>query len=306
MGGDGGSFSGRAEMVKTKGFKFLRNLGGMGYTPNTQIRAGDERLGKNENRDLQNSACALSEEPLKPPLVACRVGRLYNKESVITAMLEKSLPPHMKHVKSLKDLKGLKVEINAATGFPVCPITKADLSSGVRASIIWPCGSLVSNRALDAMTSKDSESARPESDSREAGRPKIKGSFVCPMCSEEHNAAEDLIPLSPDEDEIPALLEKALAQHQAKKAAKKQRAAKGESASKAEPASPPTDQGPATTPSDDAQSKKGKGASQSPSREVVSEKLPRGPPPKRIRDWVIEFESGAAPTAEIKQRKVAA
>lgn len=61
MGGDGGSFSGRAEMVRTKGFKFLRNLGGMGYTPNTQIRAGDERLGRNENRDLQNSACALSE-----------------------------------------------------------------------------------------------------------------------------------------------------------------------------------------------------------------------------------------------------
>lgn len=61
MGGDGGSFSGRAEMVRTKGFKFLRNLGGMGYTPNTQIRAGDERLSKNENRDLQTSACALSE-----------------------------------------------------------------------------------------------------------------------------------------------------------------------------------------------------------------------------------------------------
>lgn len=61
MGGDGGSFSGRAEMVRTKGYKFLRNLGGMGYTPNTQIRAGDERLGKNENRDLRTSACALSE-----------------------------------------------------------------------------------------------------------------------------------------------------------------------------------------------------------------------------------------------------
>lgn len=110
MGGDGGSFSGRAEMVRTKGFKFLRNLGGMGYTPNTQIRAGDERLGKNENRDLQNSTCALSEEKLRPPLVACRVGRLYNKEKVITAMLEKSLPPHMKHVKSLKDVKECAIE----------------------------------------------------------------------------------------------------------------------------------------------------------------------------------------------------
>ncbi|KAL8448243.1 hypothetical protein Emag_004011 [Eimeria magna] len=303
MGGDGGSFSGRAEMVRTKGFKFLRNLGGMGYTPNTQIRAGDERLGKNENRDLQNSACALSEEPLKPPLVACRVGRLYNKESVITAMLEKSLPPHMKHVKSLKDMRELNVELNAATGFPVCPITKADLSSGVRASIIWPCGSLVSNRALEAMTTKDSESARPEPGSKEAGRPKIKGSFVCPMCSEEHNAADDLIPLSPDEDEIPALLEKALAQQQAKKAAKKQKAAKGESATSS--ADQPS--APAVTPSDD-QSKEDKEAKetiQSSALEATKERLPRGMPPKRIRDWVLEFESGAASTAEIKQRKVA-
>lgn len=61
MGGDGGSFSHRTEMVRTKGFKFLRNLGGMGYTPNTQIREGDERLGKNESRDLRSSACAYSQ-----------------------------------------------------------------------------------------------------------------------------------------------------------------------------------------------------------------------------------------------------
>lgn len=60
MGGDGGSFSGRAEMVRTKGFKFLRNLGGMGYTPNTQIREADERFGKNENRDIRTRACAYS------------------------------------------------------------------------------------------------------------------------------------------------------------------------------------------------------------------------------------------------------
>ena len=46
------------------------------------------------------------------------------------------------------------VQINAETGFPVCPITKADLSSGVRACIIWPCGFIVSNRAIEAMTQK--------------------------------------------------------------------------------------------------------------------------------------------------------
>lgn len=61
MGGDGGSFSTRADMVKTKGFKFLRNLGGMGYVPNTQVREADERLNRSEARDLQLSTCALSQ-----------------------------------------------------------------------------------------------------------------------------------------------------------------------------------------------------------------------------------------------------
>ncbi|KAL8427603.1 hypothetical protein Efla_005778 [Eimeria flavescens] len=300
MGGDGGSFSGRAEMVRTKGFKFLRNLGGMGYTPNTQIRAGDERLGKNENRELQNSACALSEEPLKPPLVACRIGRLYNKEKVISAMLEKSLPPHMKHVKSLKDMKDCSVEINAATGFPICPITKADLSSGVRASIIWPCGFVVSNRALEAMVNKDSETSRPEVDSKEAGKPKIKGSFICPMCSKEHSTADDLIPLSPDEEEIPALLEKALAQQQGKRVAKKQRATKPEAAaSAADQSTPPGKSGVS------AEGEK-KPRKTQPAGEAPQENVSKALPPKRIRDWVLEFEGGIATPAEPKQRKVTA
>lgn len=61
MGGDGGSFAGRVDVVRTKGYKFMRNLGGMGYTPNQQVRETDERLSKNESRELQNSTCALSE-----------------------------------------------------------------------------------------------------------------------------------------------------------------------------------------------------------------------------------------------------
>lgn len=137
----------------------------------------------------------LPQEKLRPPLVACCLGRLYNKEKVLCAMLEKTLPPHMKHVRSLKDMRECEVEvgytistefkhtmlfvilqllflpqdghtdllmrashsgvflqINASTGFPVCAITKADLSSGVRACIIWPCGFIVSNKALEALT----------------------------------------------------------------------------------------------------------------------------------------------------------
>ncbi|CDJ49672.1 hypothetical protein, conserved [Eimeria brunetti] len=239
MGGDGGSFSHRTEMVRTKGFKFLRNLGGMGYTPNTQIRMADERFGKNESRDLRSSACAYSQEKLQPPLLACRIGRLYNKEAVIKALLDKTLPAHMKHIKTLKDMKELKVEINPKTGFPMCPITNADFSSGVRGSIVWPCGFILANRALEAMAKQDKEGSKSDSSSSsssnssssnsssssssswESGRARVSGVFVCPMCSKAHEAATDLIPLSPDEEESNLLLQQALQQQQAKLAARK-------------------------------------------------------------------------------------
>lgn len=301
MGGDGGSFSGRAEMVRTKGFKFLRNLGGMGYTPNTQIRAGDERLGKNENRDLRNTVCALSEEKLRPPLVACRVGRLYNKETVITAMLEKSLPPHMKHVKSLKDMRECEVEVNAATGFPICPVTKADLSSGVRASIIWPCGFLISNRALEAMTQKDTEGTLSGKNDGELGKPKITGTFVCPLCSKEHNAADDLIPLSPDEEETALLLEKALAQMQARKATKKQKASKPDPVT---PGSEPRPLQQATSSKSSPVADPSKGADP-PASEISVRNEVKAVPPKRLRDWVLESEPVFAAASTSKERRVA-
>ncbi|CDJ60868.1 hypothetical protein, conserved [Eimeria maxima] len=328
MGGDGGSFSHRTEMVRTKGFKFLRNLGGMGYTPNTQIREGDERLGKNESRDLRSSACAYSQEKLQPPLLACRIGRLYNKEAVIKALLEKALPPHMRHVKSLKDMKELRVEINASTGFPVCPITNADLSSGVRASIVWPCGFIISNRALEAMTLKDGESNKLDSNSNsnssnnkstsvESGRPKIRGSFVCPMCAKEHDATEDLIPLSPDEEETSQLLEKALLQQQAKLAAKKKNkaaaAAAGPSAasgsSTVTPSSAQTDakeeaeKPKATTPENTT----GTPASHA-SNKRKHEVLAPLPTSKLLRDWVLEAEAAdlPPPANSSKHRKVVA
>lgn len=67
------------------------------------------------------------QEKLKPPLLVCRVGRLYNKEKVINAILQKTLPPHMKHVRSIKDMKDCNVEvrreplqIRRVSGFRLC------------------------------------------------------------------------------------------------------------------------------------------------------------------------------------------
>lgn len=343
-------------------------------------------------KELQFAKAAVLQEKLRPPLLACRVGRLYNKEKVITAMLEKSLPPHMKHVRSLKDMRECEIEVrfglllkrlsfkylfipffilliriyrfvqmNAATGFPVCPITKADLSSGVRASIIWPCGFLVSNRALEAMTHKvslkegseqclprsglvlripalplrlgrrnrigtgigcctanllsdsvalicadcllqDAEGARSGKSNGESGKPRISCTFVCPMCSKEHNTADDLIPLSPDEEETTVLLEKALAEQQARKASKKPKASKSEPVT---PASEPRLLQHATSSKSLPVADPNKGEN-SPASETSKGNDFKGVPPKRVRDWVLESEPVFATDNASKQRKVAA
>lgn len=46
MGGDGGSIPKRGDVVKTKGYGFKRNLGGMGYMPNVQVKLTSEESSK--------------------------------------------------------------------------------------------------------------------------------------------------------------------------------------------------------------------------------------------------------------------
>ena len=47
--------------------------------------------------------CAISSQRLRQPVVACGVGKLYNKEAVIEALLDRSkMPGDAAHIKSLK------------------------------------------------------------------------------------------------------------------------------------------------------------------------------------------------------------
>eukprot|EP00443_Scrippsiella_acuminata_P035064 CAMPEP_0115367038 /NCGR_PEP_ID=MMETSP0270-20121206/105114_1 /TAXON_ID=71861 /ORGANISM="Scrippsiella trochoidea, Strain CCMP3099" /LENGTH=46 /DNA_ID= /DNA_START= /DNA_END= /DNA_ORIENTATION= len=43
--------------------------------------------------------CWLSQETLRDPVVACRLGNLYNKEALIGALLNKSVPQEVAHVR---------------------------------------------------------------------------------------------------------------------------------------------------------------------------------------------------------------
>jgi hypothetical protein len=78
MGNDGGSFSQRTEMVKTK--------------------KREERKENFEMAKAKSRLCTLSKDHLKEPIVADRLGLLYNKEEIIKKLIEKSMPHAFRHI----------------------------------------------------------------------------------------------------------------------------------------------------------------------------------------------------------------
>lgn len=94
MGGDGGSFVQRSELVTVK----------------KQAKV----LSEAEARCFRHLGCSLSKtkEPLREPLVACDLGYVYNKESVIRAILEKNMPKEYSHIRGLVDVIDLKMTQN--------------------------------------------------------------------------------------------------------------------------------------------------------------------------------------------------
>jgi hypothetical protein len=58
---------------------------------------------------LKASYCAISKEPLKPPIVVCKLGNLYNKEELLKRLVEKTMPHSFRHIKKLKDIKEAKI-----------------------------------------------------------------------------------------------------------------------------------------------------------------------------------------------------
>ncbi|VDP32814.1 unnamed protein product [Heligmosomoides polygyrus] len=92
MGADGGTIPKRCELVQKK--KKVEKL---------------ERSVKNASK-WKN--CQMSQQPLKKPIIACRYGRLYNKETVIEAILTKTIGNYA----AASHIKGLKVSGRVFSG----------------------------------------------------------------------------------------------------------------------------------------------------------------------------------------------
>ncbi|CAD5207929.1 unnamed protein product [Bursaphelenchus okinawaensis] len=145
MGADGGTIPKRCELVKKK--------------------KKEEKV----EREVANAAkwknCQLTNEPLKKPVVSCRYGRLFNKESILEAMLEKKVTQNetTKHIKGRSDFKELKLTDNKDyndgpdrgmvykdhNDTPwVCPVTALPMNGINVFKVNWICGCVVSEKAM--------------------------------------------------------------------------------------------------------------------------------------------------------------
>lgn len=193
MGCDGGTIPRRDELVRTK--------------------QKPEQKDKNSERLFRWRHCAVSQVPLKAPIVACELGRIYNKEELLTRLLDRASDAGISHIKGLKDFKELNLTPNPGykqkgadlgdaytdnqTSDYVCPVTSVEMNGNYRFSFIWSCGCVVSERAMKEIKSD-----------------------VCHKCGKPFDD-EDVIPLNPTEDEQDAVKDAMLARRAAAKAAKK-------------------------------------------------------------------------------------
>lgn len=143
MGGDGG-------VVATQK-KFMR-----GYKDPNQEK---ELKNVKGHQRLRTHVCAQSSMPLREPTVACEMGNLYNKEEVLTALLDKKLNEAFSHIRGLKDLKTLIYcpnpayeASNEAEGESpakyICPVTRTEFSGSLPFVVIWASGTVMSEKAL--------------------------------------------------------------------------------------------------------------------------------------------------------------
>ncbi|XP_013392986.1 protein RTF2 homolog [Lingula anatina] len=154
MGCDGGTIPRRDELVRMK------------------------KKPEQKDKDMATAAkwqhCALTQEKLRAPIVACELGRLYNKEAVIEFLLDKSKfegASSSQHIKGLKDVRELKLTENPAFTKEVaekgnayidmqlskyiCPVVGLEMNGRYNFCFPWSCGCVVSERAMKEVKSEN-------------------------------------------------------------------------------------------------------------------------------------------------------
>ncbi|XP_010129095.1 PREDICTED: protein RTF2 homolog, partial [Chlamydotis macqueenii] len=130
---------------------------------------------KNAELVARWSYCALSQEKLRRPIVACELGRLYNKDAVIEFLLDKSADKTpmeaASHIKSIKNVTELNLADNPAWSGDkecikgdkyddfqsarfICPVVGLEMNGRHRFCFLRNCGCVFSERALKEIKSE--------------------------------------------------------------------------------------------------------------------------------------------------------
>jgi len=255
MGNDGGSIPDRRDLVRNK--------------PKA------EQADKANQTRAKWFFCALSKRRLQEPVVACALGKIYNKDSIIEYLLDKSAYGDGEricgHIRSLKDVKTLILTANPAPSAPasvsqsterpqfVCPLTLKEMNGVQPFVYISTCGCVFSQAALrtvsGASTSTPSPPPAETSKDVEATPTPSKQLDICPQCATKFDRSEDIVLLNPP-PETEELMELAMARKRlaepVKKSKKRKNAAAGDSD---EPPSKKKTSTPSTNPSISAASR---------------------------------------------------
>ena len=128
MGNDGGYIARRSEMVKQKAKEAVTD-----YISINRMRA---------------KLCAISNKNLKIPIVACKMGYLYSKETVLEFLVKKTVPKTFRHINKIKDIKDVSILENQNQEYPFsCPLTREPHNGTNKFILIWECGCMMSEEA---------------------------------------------------------------------------------------------------------------------------------------------------------------
>ncbi|CDS81932.1 related to Protein C20orf43 [Sporisorium scitamineum] len=224
MGNDGGSIAKRDELVRTK--------------------ASFEKVDPELLRQSLWTVCALSRRPLEAPIVSDPLGRLYNKDSTVQHLLQRSqndsssskTADPIPHIRGLRDITELNLTPNTLYRPPspttssnqhsvypfMCPLSSKQMDGKQRFVYIASCGCAMSATGLRT-TVAASEASKDRPDDK-----------PCPVCGKPFNAAGlakgkqpevggSVVTINPseaEEAEMREAMEKARAEQAARKKAK--------------------------------------------------------------------------------------
>ncbi|KAH9836652.1 Rtf2 RING-finger-domain-containing protein [Rhodofomes roseus] len=233
MGNDGGSIPDRRDLVKNK--------------------AKAEQPDKANQTRARWFFCALSKRPLEEPIASCPLGKLYNKDAVLEYLLDRNAYGDGEeicgHIKSLKDLKELKLTRNTgkssvSDGTPngvdgtarapfMCPLNYKEMNGSQPFVCISTCGCVFSLSGLKAVSGAASPgNSDGQLDADVKGKEKEQNGDgkqldMCPQCGAKYDRTADVVMLNPppaEEEKMREAMERRRATEPQKTKGKKRKA----------------------------------------------------------------------------------